>query len=65
MSLSPLNHENCYIYIYIFFFIRMLQVESVRTEQANTDFSIFCELLKDYMGLIGAVKVCHTLFYSP
>ncbi|XP_026822496.1 sorting nexin-2 [Rhopalosiphum maidis] len=32
------------------------KVESVRTEQANTDFSIFCELLKDYIGLIGAVK---------
>lgn len=32
------------------------KVELVRTEQANTDFSIFCELLKDYIGLIGAVK---------
>ncbi|XP_050421935.1 sorting nexin-2 isoform X2 [Adelges cooleyi] len=35
---------------------QLADVESVRTEQANTDFSIFCELLKDYIGLIGAVK---------
>lgn len=53
------------LYIYFFFCIHMLQVESVRTEQANTDFSIFCELLKDYIGLIGAVKVCHYLYKSP
>lgn len=43
---------------------KFYQVESVRTEQANTDFSIFCELLKDYIGLIGAVKV-YNLFNFP
>lgn len=46
----------------------IFKVELVRTEQANTDFSIFCELLKDYIGLIGAVKVnkkiCRTHFYN-
>lgn len=40
-----------------------IQIEIVRTEQANTDFSIFCELLKDYIGLIGAVKVLIFFFY--
>lgn len=25
-------------------------------EQANTDFFILCELLKDYLGLLGAVR---------
>lgn len=32
------------------------QVESLHLEQANTDFYILCELLKDYIGLLGAVR---------
>ncbi|XP_065216585.1 sorting nexin-2 [Planococcus citri] len=32
------------------------KIESVHNEQANSDFSILCELLKDYIALIGAVK---------
>ncbi|KAJ1524568.1 hypothetical protein ONE63_011055 [Megalurothrips usitatus] len=32
------------------------KVEAVHNDQANTDFSIMCELLKDYIALIGAVK---------
>ena len=32
------------------------KVEALHNEQANTDFSILCELLKDYIALIGAVK---------
>ncbi|XP_066262573.1 sorting nexin-2 isoform X1 [Euwallacea similis] len=32
------------------------KVESLHLEQANTDFYILCELLKDYIGLLGAVR---------
>lgn len=32
------------------------KVEALHIEQANTDFYIMCELLKDYLGLLGAVK---------
>lgn len=32
------------------------KVESLHLEQANTDFYILCELLKDYLGLLGAVR---------
>lgn len=32
------------------------KVECLHLEQANTDFAILCELLKDYLGLLGAVK---------
>lgn len=32
------------------------KVENLHMEQANTDFSILCELLKDYLGLLGAVR---------
>lgn len=32
------------------------KVESLRIEQANTDFYVLCEHLKDYIGLIGAIK---------
>lgn len=32
------------------------KVEALHVEQANTDFYILCELLKDYLGLLGAVK---------
>ncbi|XP_075216128.1 sorting nexin 1 [Lycorma delicatula] len=32
------------------------KVESLHNEQANTDFSILCELLKDYVALLGAIK---------
>uniref|UniRef100_A0A0A9Y6R1 Sorting nexin-2 n=1 Tax=Lygus hesperus TaxID=30085 RepID=A0A0A9Y6R1_LYGHE len=32
------------------------KIETVRHEQANTDFSYLSEFLKDYMALIGAVK---------
>ncbi|KAK4884678.1 hypothetical protein RN001_000949 [Aquatica leii] len=32
------------------------KVESLHIEQANTDFYILCELLKDYLGLLGAVR---------
>lgn len=32
------------------------KVEALHNDQANTDFSIMCELLKDYIALIGAVK---------
>jgi hypothetical protein len=34
-----------------------LQVEALHNEQANADFSVLCELLKDYVALIGAIKV--------
>ncbi|KAK7576472.1 hypothetical protein V9T40_012758 [Parthenolecanium corni] len=32
------------------------KIESVHNDQANSDFSILCELIKDYIALIGAVK---------
>jgi hypothetical protein len=32
-------------------------VEALHNEQANADFSVLCELLKDYVALIGAIKV--------
>lgn len=32
------------------------QVEALHIEQANTDFFILCELLKDYLGLLGSVR---------
>ncbi|XP_066996933.1 sorting nexin-2 [Anabrus simplex] len=32
------------------------KVEALHNEQANADFSILCELLKDYIALIGAIK---------
>ncbi|XP_022907699.1 sorting nexin-2 [Onthophagus taurus] len=32
------------------------KVEALHVEQANTDFFILCELLKDYLGLLGAVR---------
>ncbi|XP_047117940.1 sorting nexin-2 [Schistocerca piceifrons] len=32
------------------------KVEALYNEQANSDFSIFCELLKDYVALFGAIK---------
>ncbi|CAH0550508.1 unnamed protein product [Brassicogethes aeneus] len=32
------------------------KVESLHLDQANTDFFILCELLKDYLGLLGAVR---------
>jgi sorting nexin-1/2 len=34
-------------------------VEALHNEQANADFSVLCELLKDYVALIGAIKVMH------
>lgn len=33
------------------------KVENLYNYQANSDFSILCELLKDYVALIGAIKV--------
>ncbi|KAJ3647957.1 hypothetical protein Zmor_019799 [Zophobas morio] len=32
------------------------KVEALHLEQANTDFFILCEILKDYLGLLGAVR---------
>lgn len=32
------------------------KVEALHVEQANTDFFILCELLKDYLGLLGSVR---------
>lgn len=32
------------------------KVEKLHLDQANTDFFILCELLKDYLGLLGAVR---------
>lgn len=32
------------------------KVEALHIEQANTDFFILCEMLKDYLGLLGAVR---------
>ncbi|XP_045483627.1 sorting nexin-2 [Harmonia axyridis] len=32
------------------------KVEALHLEQANTDFFILCELLKDYLGLLSAVR---------
>ncbi|XP_069691171.1 sorting nexin-2 isoform X1 [Periplaneta americana] len=32
------------------------KVEALHNEQANADFSVLCELLKDYVALIGAIK---------
>nr|CAD7441792.1 unnamed protein product [Timema bartmani] len=32
------------------------KVEALHNEQANADFAILCELLKDYVALIGAIK---------
>lgn len=34
------------------------KVESLHNDQANADFSYLCELLKDYVALIGSIKVC-------
>lgn len=33
------------------------KIENLHVEQANTDFFVFSELLKDYIGLIHAVRV--------
>ncbi len=35
----------------------MSQIETIHKEQASSDFSILCELLKDYIALIGAARV--------
>ncbi|XP_068895841.1 sorting nexin-1-like isoform X2 [Tenebrio molitor] len=32
------------------------KVEALHLEQANTDFFSLCELLKDYLGLLGSVR---------
>ncbi|XP_024081023.1 sorting nexin-2 isoform X2 [Cimex lectularius] len=32
------------------------KVENLHNEQSNSDFSVLCELLKDYISLIGAIK---------
>lgn len=32
------------------------KVELLRSEQANSDLYILCEILKDYLGLFGAIK---------
>ncbi|KAF4531009.1 hypothetical protein B566_EDAN009753 [Ephemera danica] len=32
------------------------KVESLYADQSNADFAIFCELIKDYVALIGAIK---------
>lgn len=32
------------------------KVEALHNDQANADFAILCELLKDYVALIGAIK---------
>lgn len=40
-----------------FRFFLLLKVEQMHTEQANSDFFLFSELLKDYVLLIGSVKV--------
>lgn len=45
------------LYLLILSTKTFLQVEALHNDQANTDFSIMCELLKDYIALIGAVKV--------
>lgn len=34
------------------------KVEAVHKQQADTDFYVLSELLKDYISLIGSVKVC-------
>lgn len=32
------------------------QIEHLRLEQSNTDFFVLTEHIKDYLGLIGAIK---------
>ncbi|KRT81098.1 hypothetical protein AMK59_6203, partial [Oryctes borbonicus] len=32
------------------------KIEALHIEQANTDFFILCEMLKDYLGLLGSVR---------
>jgi sorting nexin-1/2 len=39
------------------------KVEGLYTDQSNADFAIFCELVKDYVALIGAIKVIYSLFF--
>jgi hypothetical protein len=34
-------------------------VEQMHQDQANSDFFLFSELLKDYIALIGSVKVSY------
>nr|XP_032519572.1 sorting nexin-2-like [Danaus plexippus plexippus] len=41
-----------YIHVCNFYF----QIEHLRNEQANTDFYVLTEHIKDYLGLIGAIK---------
>jgi sorting nexin-1/2 len=33
------------------------KIEQLHTDQAETDFFVLAEMLKDYIALIGAVKV--------
>ena len=40
------------------------KIESLHHDQANTDFYVFSELLKDYIGLIAAVRVSIWGLYS-
>lgn len=46
ISTSPHSNNNLH-----------LQVEALHNEQANADFSVLCELLKDYIALTVAIKV--------
>ena len=34
------------------------KVDSIHMDQADSDFFVLAELFKDYINLIGAVKVC-------
>ncbi|OWR40754.1 putative sorting nexin isoform 1 [Danaus plexippus plexippus] len=43
-------------YIYIYFFNIKINFEIEENEQANTDFYVLTEHIKDYLGLIGAIK---------
>jgi len=38
------------------------KMEALHLEQAGADFSIFCELIKDYINLIGAIRVRNLIF---
>ena len=39
------------------------KIDQLHHEQANTDFYVLSELLKDYIGLIGSVRVSLFVFF--
>lgn len=57
---SSRAYRKLYVYVSLTSLL-IFQLEGVHNEQSDADFYILHELLKDYLSLLGVVKVVHRL----